>query len=98
MVALAKAKPDDRPSREAESRLFRFLTGRAFTSKYSQRFHTEHAISFACECGFFSQTVNHVVFDCPRHDAARAANPRFDFDDRAGRLIKPVHGVLRSAT
>jgi hypothetical protein len=34
---------------------------------------------------------------CPRYDAARAANLRFDFDDRAGRPIKRLHGVLRSA-
>ena len=49
------------------------------------------------------QTVNHVVFDCPQHDAARAANPRFDSDDRTrrlevGRPYKRLYGVLRSAT
>lgn len=34
----------------------------------------------------FPSTVNHVVFGCPRHDAARrAVNLHFDFDDRAGR-------------
>jgi len=98
LAALAKAKPDERPSREAESTLFRFLTGHAFTGKYSQRFHAERALSFACKCGFSPQTVNHVVFGCPLHDAAHAANPRFDFDDRAGRPIKRLHGVLRSAT
>lgn len=38
------------------------------------------AISFACECGFSSQTVNHGVFRVLVHDAARAANPRFDSD------------------
>ncbi|KAF8492198.1 hypothetical protein F5888DRAFT_1859525 [Russula emetica] len=70
---------------------------RAFTGKYSQQFHAERATSSACECGFSPQTVNHVVFDCPRYDAARAANPRLEFDDRAGRPIKRLHGVLRSA-
>ena len=34
----------------------------------------------------FSQTINHVVFDCLFHDAAHAAIPRFDLpvDGRAG--------------
>jgi hypothetical protein len=27
------------------------------------------------------QTVNHVVFDCPRHDAACSANSHFNFDN-----------------
>jgi hypothetical protein len=35
------------------------------------------------------------LFDCPRHDAARVANLRFDFDDRTGPLlhVQPGHGV-----
>jgi len=32
----------------------------------------------------FLQTVNHVVFDCPRHDAACSANYHFDSDDQTG--------------
>jgi hypothetical protein len=56
------------------------------------------ATSFACECGTNPQTVNHVVFDCPRYAAARSANPRFDFDDnlKTGRPIKRLQGVLRN--
>jgi hypothetical protein len=65
-------------SREAGSTLFRFLTGHVFTVKYSQRFHGERVISSARECDFSPQTINHVVFDCPRYDAACAANPHFD--------------------
>jgi len=35
----------------------------------------------------------------PHYSArSRAPNPRFHFDDRAGRPIKRLHGVLRSAT
>ena len=98
LAALAKSKPDKKPSREAESTLFRFLMGHAFTSKYSQHFHAEQALSFACECGFSPQTVNHVVFDCPLYNAAHAANPRFDFDDHSGQPIKQLHGLLCSAT
>lgn len=53
------------------------------------------AISLPCECGFSPRTGQPHLFDCPRHDAARAANPRFDFDDRAGRPrpIKRLHAV-----
>jgi hypothetical protein len=29
--------------------------------------------------------VNHIVFDCPCHDAVRVRQTRFHFDDRAGR-------------
>jgi len=96
--AIAKAKPNKKPAREAESTLFRFLTGHAFTGKYAQRFHAVRNIPTACECGLDPQTVNHVVFDCPRYAAARAVNPRFDFDDRTGRPIKRLSGILRSAT
>jgi hypothetical protein len=31
------------------------------------------------------QTVNHVVYDCPHHDAACSANSHFNFDDQADR-------------
>jgi hypothetical protein len=96
-AALAKTKSDEKPSREAESMLSRFLTRHALTGKYSQRFLAERAILSVCEGGFSPQTANHAVFDCPCHDAARAANPRFDFDHRAGRRIKRLHGMLRSA-
>jgi hypothetical protein len=67
--------------------------------KYAQRFHAERAASFACECGVDLRTVNHVVFDCPRYTAARAAIPRFDFDDKTSGpiLVKCLHGVLRNA-
>jgi hypothetical protein len=98
LKAIAKANPGKKPTREAESTLFRFLTGHAFTGRYNQRFHAERALSSACECGHDPQTVNHVVFDCPQYNAARSVTPRFDFDDQTGRPIKRLCGVLRSAS
>ncbi len=79
LAALAEKKSDENLSRGAESTLFRFVSGHAFAGKYSQRSHAERTISSACERGFFPQTVNHVLFDCPCYDAARAGNPRFGF-------------------
>ena len=95
---MAKAKPNKKPSRQAESTVFRFTTAHAFTGKYAQRFHAERNIPTACECGVDPQTVNHVLFECPQHDTARAVAPRFDFDDQTGRPIKRLAGVLRNAT
>jgi hypothetical protein len=40
------------------------------------------------------------VFDCPRYctyTATRAANPCFDFDNKTGRPMRRLHGVLRNA-
>ena len=95
---MAKAKPNKKPTREAESTLFCLLTGHAFTGSYNQRFHAEHALSSTCECGYDPQTVNHVLFDCPRYNAARSVTPRFDFDDQTGHPIKRLYGVLWSAS
>jgi hypothetical protein len=95
--AIAKAKQDKKPTREAESTLFRFLTGHAFTGKFAQRFHAERGIPTAYKCGVDPQTANHVVFDCPRYNAARAVTPHFDFDDQTGRPIKRLAGILRNA-
>ena len=98
LKAIAKSKPGDKPTREAESTLFHFLTGHAFTGKYNQRFHAERTLSSACECRHDPQTVNHVLFDCPRYNAARSVTPCFDFDDQTGHPIKRLCGVLRCAS
>jgi hypothetical protein len=90
----AKASKQSPRRNWARSLLFRSLTGHAFTSKYTQRFHTGRAPS-ACECGFGPQTVNHVVFGCSRYTAARSGSPRFDLDFRTGRPIKRLCGLLR---
>ena len=73
--------------------LVRFFSAREFP-------YSGSGMQRACTllCMFSPQTVNHVVFDRPFYNAARAANPRFDFDDRSGRPIKRLHGVLCSAT
>lgn len=97
LSALGKAKLDARLSRKAESMLFRFLTEHAFTGEWSQRFHVERALFFACECGFSPQR-SIASCDHPRCKAARAANLCFDLGDRAGRPIKQLYGVLRSST
>lgn len=81
LKTIARAKQNKKPTRQAESTLFHFLAGHAFTGKYSRQFHAEHASS-AYECGLDPQTVHYVVSDCP----PRSVSPRFDFDDRSSRL------------
>jgi hypothetical protein len=71
-----KNTPGDEPlakfSRLTCSTFYRFITGHAFTGEYTQRFfplHTQDQIR--CQCGAPLQTVEHVLFHCPQHTAAR---------------------------
>ncbi|KAH9962359.1 hypothetical protein BC827DRAFT_1197936 [Russula dissimulans] len=48
------------------------ITGHAFIGAYTQLFHPHHTPEqVACQCGEPIQTVEHVLRDGPRYDAAR---------------------------
>src|SRR5258708_396162 len=60
----------DRPkatfSRLTHSTFYRFITGHAFTGKYTQRFFPQHTPDqVACQCGKPIQTVEHIISHCP---------------------------------
>jgi len=58
-------------SRHTTSTLYRIITGHAFIGSYTQRFLPQHTPEqIACQCGETIQTVEHVLRDCPRYDAA----------------------------
>jgi hypothetical protein len=67
-----EGEPQAKFSRLTHSTLYRFITGHAFTGEYTRRFFPQHTQEqVACQCGEALQTVEHVLFSCPRYTAAR---------------------------
>ena len=73
---------NDQPTKSKATRadtstLIRFATGHAFTGEYAARFlrgkipHLSPEELAACPCGGRSQTIEHVLLECPLHNAAR---------------------------
>jgi len=88
-------------SRLTTSTLYRIITGHAFVGSYTQRFFSQHTPDqIACQCGETIQTVEHVLRDCPRYDAARrrhlTANGRLRNLPQLLSHPKRVQSLLRS--
>ena len=59
-------------SRLTHSTFYRVITGHAFTGEYTKRFFPQHTPEqVACLCGEPTQTVEHLLFNCPQYTAAR---------------------------
>jgi hypothetical protein len=51
--------------------LYRLITGHAFIGSYTQHFYPRHTPEqIACTCGELVQTVEHLLLNCPLHNAA----------------------------
>jgi hypothetical protein len=64
--------PKAKFSRLTHSTFYRFITGRAFTGEYTQRFFPQHTPDqVACQCGEILQTIEHVIMHCHLFDTVR---------------------------
>ena len=65
-------QPKAKFPRAVYSTFYRIITGHAFVGEYTQRFYSQHTPEqIACPCGKPVQTIEHVLTECPIHDAAR---------------------------
>jgi hypothetical protein len=88
-------------SHKTSCMLYCLATGHAFTGEYTRCFYSCHTQEqVACPCGKPTQTVEHLLLDCPKYNVARQKHltAKNNFPKRVSTLLCFLQATGASST